>query len=413
MSFQMHRTLPLIFLCGFLMVFEFLRPAPISAQVNILYQGLNEPSGTPVVAGSGLIYGASYGTPGCIPDTILCGFVFALSKGPGTSFTTHILHTFDGDQDGAGPSGGLIGYNGVLYGTTTLGGQTGNGIVFSITPALGNAYAVLYNFYYLPDGSSPTYLTILNGTLYGITNFGGTNDEGEAFSLTPPASGIGPWIETVIYNFDGGGVGAIPQYIAAHDGSLFVSLSNGGKYNGGSVVKLSGETGASWSATVLHAFNPAGGGYNPEGFAFGPDGNIYGVTTEGGAGACSYQGLHGCGVVYQLITSSLKYQPIYTFRGGADAGAPFAPPTFYQGMNMVLPATGYGVVPSSNGAVLTLTSSGGRFTTTVLHTFTSGEGSDPASRIVRGPNGIYYSFGSLGQWGMDPQTGFAYSVTLR
>jgi uncharacterized repeat protein (TIGR03803 family) len=65
------------------------------------------------------------------------GTVFALSSPttPGGMWTETILHSFTGGADGAVPMVGLIpGPDGVLYGTTSNGGISGNGVVFSIKP---------------------------------------------------------------------------------------------------------------------------------------------------------------------------------------------------------------------------------------------------------------------------------------
>jgi len=35
------------------------------------------------------------------------------------------------------------------------------------------------------------------GNLYGTTAYGGTSNLGIVFELTPPASGSGPWTETI------------------------------------------------------------------------------------------------------------------------------------------------------------------------------------------------------------------------
>jgi uncharacterized repeat protein (TIGR03803 family) len=57
-----------------------------------------------------------------------CGTVFEIS--PGGQET--ILYAFSGGSDGANPYGGLLMKENALYGTTTGGGSTGNGVVFKI-----------------------------------------------------------------------------------------------------------------------------------------------------------------------------------------------------------------------------------------------------------------------------------------
>ncbi len=74
---------------------------------------------------------AYYGSTGC-------GSVFQLTPPttPGGAWTETILHGFTGeDGDGSVPYGGLVlSPNGVLYGTTSLGGTANKGTVFSVTP---------------------------------------------------------------------------------------------------------------------------------------------------------------------------------------------------------------------------------------------------------------------------------------
>jgi len=47
-----------------------------------------------------------------------------------------------------------------------------------------------------------------DGVLYGTSTYGGTSGYGTVFSLTPPASPSGAWTETVLYSFTGGSDGA-------------------------------------------------------------------------------------------------------------------------------------------------------------------------------------------------------------
>jgi len=57
-----------------------------------------------------------------------CGTVFEITAGG----QEHILYAFSGGSDGANPYGGLLIEKNVLYGTTTVGGSGGNGVVFKI-----------------------------------------------------------------------------------------------------------------------------------------------------------------------------------------------------------------------------------------------------------------------------------------
>ena len=59
-----------------------------------------------------------------------CGTVFSITTGG----TEHVLHSFGGKNDGAGPAASLIDVKGTLYGTTFEAADA-EGTVFSITPS--------------------------------------------------------------------------------------------------------------------------------------------------------------------------------------------------------------------------------------------------------------------------------------
>jgi uncharacterized repeat protein (TIGR03803 family) len=63
-----------------------------------------------------------------------CGVVFKLTPGSNGKWNYSVLHRFN-FQDGANPADALVlDKKGNLYGTTTLGGAGGYGVVFEITP---------------------------------------------------------------------------------------------------------------------------------------------------------------------------------------------------------------------------------------------------------------------------------------
>jgi uncharacterized repeat protein (TIGR03803 family) len=106
--------------------------------------------------------------------------------------------------DGANPSAGLIqATDGDLYGTTFSGGSNetscnaGCGTIFRITTA--GKLTTLYNFCSKSgcvDGSQPQEGLVqhTNGTLYGLTYYGGTDGLGTVYSLS---EGLGAFVETV------------------------------------------------------------------------------------------------------------------------------------------------------------------------------------------------------------------------
>jgi uncharacterized repeat protein (TIGR03803 family) len=130
--------------------------------------------------------------------------------GGGTLFTVDtngdgftVLHAFDRTNGitgtnvgGAHPASGVTLVSNVLYGTTMVGGPSGNGTVFKINTD-GSGFTTLYNFSATNglgtngiggtnfDGAHPVGgVVFANGTLYGTASEGGTAGFGTVFSLS-------------------------------------------------------------------------------------------------------------------------------------------------------------------------------------------------------------------------------------
>ena len=227
-----------------------------------------------------------------------------------------VLHSFTGSPtDGAAPAAGLIRDKaGNLYGTTTSGGTTGYGVVFKVDPS--GMETVLYSFTGGADGANPQAGLARDsaGNLYGTTSSGGTSGNGVGFTLDPTGK------ETVIYSFTGGANGALPYARLVRDlaGNLYGTTISGGTTGNGVVFKLD-PTG---NETVLYSFTGGTDGRAPvAGLVRDPAGNLYGTTTIGGD-LSAFGGL-GCGVVFKLDSTG-KETVLYSFTGGADGCQPFA-----------------------------------------------------------------------------------------
>jgi uncharacterized repeat protein (TIGR03803 family) len=88
-----------------------------------------------VVDAAGSLYGATtFGGKGSCAGAG-CGAVYKLTPGRHGRWTYTALHNFSGGQDGGQPSGDLIlDTNGHIFGTAGVGGVSGSGVVFEITP---------------------------------------------------------------------------------------------------------------------------------------------------------------------------------------------------------------------------------------------------------------------------------------
>jgi len=97
-----------------------------------------------------------------------------------------VIHNFTSNPAtlGSGPTGGLVqGSDGYLYGTTSIGGANGYGTIFKIKTN-GSGFKVIHDFD-KTDGALPNSTPMLhtNGIIYGLTQSGGTLDDGVLYSV--------------------------------------------------------------------------------------------------------------------------------------------------------------------------------------------------------------------------------------
>src|SRR5271169_6628989 len=274
------------------------------------------PAASLVIGNSGILYGTATcgGSSTCTAGAGGDGVIFALT--PAGSFS--VLYTFKGIAvaDGSRPFAPLIFASPNLYGTTEHGG-TGNcatatgsgcGVVFTLT--LSGNETVLHRFAgNTTDGGRPLAPVIFDqGSLYGTTFTGGKFNAGTVFKLNLSN------IESVIHHFSGGVDGGFPTAGLIPDtaGQLYGTATCGGSSTciggvGGSGVVFVQPPGGRYR--VLHTFqaNGIGGAHPNAGLVFSATGNLYGTTFAGGQGGCIVNGTTGCGVVFQLQLSPLKY----------------------------------------------------------------------------------------------------------
>jgi uncharacterized repeat protein (TIGR03803 family) len=171
---------------------------------------------------------------------------------PAYAQTESVLYNLSGDP-GAPPEQGVSGLTsdgaGNFYGTTAVGGAAGEGAVFEISPnGSGGWYeTVLHSLCSLPnctDGANPYSNVIFDGkgNLYGTAAYGGADNSGVVFELSPAGRS---WNETVLYSFANDGDGAYPtnNLIMDRAGNLYGP-------SGGGVFELS-PSGANWTERSL------------------------------------------------------------------------------------------------------------------------------------------------------------------
>ena len=107
-----------------------------------------------------------------------------------------VLHSFSTSEGYAAYGGVTMGTDGNFYGTTLSGGTSNDGTIFKITPA--GVLTTLYNFTGGTDGKNPYAPPVqgTDGTFYGTTSLGGSSGYGVVYKIT--ASGV----FTPLYQFD-------------------------------------------------------------------------------------------------------------------------------------------------------------------------------------------------------------------
>jgi len=206
-----------------------------------------------------------------------------------------VLHNFGNGTDGGSPQCALIfDAEGNLYGMTTYGGTNGLGTVFELVPTAGGGWVerILHNFAGGCDGANPFAGVTFDssGNLFGVTYFGQT-----VFEMTPGSGGN--WTLNTLYSFDDNatqGSGPWPTVTLDAEGNVYGTAQFGGVNNGGTAFEISPTSGGSWTYQVIHSFpSSPNDGVSPSftRFIFKGD-TMYSTTWQGGA--------YGGGTLYEL-----------------------------------------------------------------------------------------------------------------
>jgi uncharacterized repeat protein (TIGR03803 family) len=216
----------------------------------------------------------------------------------GTDFSVLYSFTF---PDG-GPQSRLIeGSDGLIYGTTSEGGDSGLGSVFRLNKTGGN-YSVVHSFHNDGvDGARP-YAEVIEGSdgrLYGTAQ-GGTNRNGVIFRMNKDGSEYG-----LLYSFAslfGDGELPLGGVVEGPDGVLYGTTAYGGvpgSLGFGTAFKLNkdgtGYTNFSFNAAHHGAVSPASN------LMISSDGAIYGTTRAGGE--------LGVGTIFRLLKPLILGSP--------------------------------------------------------------------------------------------------------
>jgi len=325
-------------------------------------------------------------------------FLVLLANSATQAQTFSVIHSFtDGPTDGGYPNAGVTIRGGVLYGTTLEGGNScpNNhrcGTVYQVTHS-GSAWTTTPIFLFPSSGAggiNPTARVVFgpDGHMYGTTSYGGASNDGVVFSLTPPLTFCKTiacfWTETLPHTFTGSpDDGAIPGYgdlLWGQSENAYGTTTQGGMPGyGGTVFQLT-KAGNNWIEMPIYSFG--GNGAPAAGIVANGSGNLFGTTVSGGIGwGTVFELTYVPGVGWQETT-------IYTFQGNGQPGAPYAGLIMDSSGNLY-GATYGDAISNSTATVFELSPSGNTYTLKVLRDFGCTECGPQANLTMDAAGNLY------------------------
>jgi uncharacterized repeat protein (TIGR03803 family) len=367
--------------------------APQTFKTVVNFDGTNggNPAGSLIQGRDGKLYGTAFDGGSNTNNICLvggCGTVFRISA-RGTLTTLYSFCSQTNCADGANPAGPLVlGSDGNFYGITELGGATGSGTAFKITPS--GSLTTLYNwcsqqgcadgaYVNLPETAS--FVQASDGNFYGTNDTGGAALAGTVFKLTPGGA------LTTLYSFCSQTACADGVYptglIQATDGNFYGTTQFGGSNRQGTVFRITPHG----KLTTLYNFcsqTNCTDGAAP----FGPlvqanDGKFYGTTEAGGTSTNTLCGGF-CGTVFKM-TSSGTLTTLYNFCSSANCTDGASPAfSLVQASDGSFYGATLGGVNTQDGITVFRLKTAGHVTT--LHTFdTVSQGPEALFQATTGP----------------------------
>ena len=370
-----------------------------SAVSTVVAFSSSEPNGGIVVGGDGGYYGTTSSS-----STITGGLIYRVSS-DGTQVKT--IYQLSNTEAYAPLAGLLVGSDGVLYGTTSLGAvgvePSTAGTVFSIKTD-GKGFTILHKFAPVTasnvnqnavnlDGAYPETALIegSDGFLYGVARAGGPNGTGAVFKVSRDGTSF-KLLHTfapvtsdanaaVPVNLDG--AAPLGVLLQGADGFLYGTTSVGGVNGRGTIFRV-GTDGSGFQLQHVFAALPDSsspqanvGGASPlAGLTDGKDGRFYGVASGGGT--------NGVGTIFAFDPVGRLFSVMHNFEdsnGDTPAGA------MILGLDTRLyGTTAFGGTTSNGskstlGTIFSIARDGTGFSK--LHSFDNSQGSNPRGRLLQ------------------------------
>jgi len=260
-----------------------------------------------------------------------------------------------------------------LYGMTNEGGTYNNGTIFSIYTN-GSGYKDLYNFANdsISGGSPGGNLTLSGNTLYGMTVYGGSHNAGIIFSIYTNGSGYKD-----LYSFaDNSTSGSNPTGSLTLSGNTLYGMTyKGGIYNNGTIFSIY-TNGSGYKDLYIFAGNSTSGS-TPYGSLTLSGNTLYGMTYIGGS--------HEYGTIFSIYTNGTGYNDLYNFAGASGAG-PFGSLTLSG--NTLYGMTIYGGNYNA-GTIFSIYTNGSGYKDLYIFAGNSTSGSTPYGSLTLSGNTLY------------------------
>jgi uncharacterized repeat protein (TIGR03803 family) len=268
------------------------------------------------IGADGLLYGTA-----SLGGSVGGGVLFRFKPGDNTTFTVlHHFGTSEHQSDGANPLGGVASDgHGAYYGATH------SGVIYrwdgsSVTPV--HAFDPLKSDRTNFGGSTPYGSPVFgaDGKLYGSTFYGGKNGRGTVYSMDPATKNFQVIHDFEPYTFTGNGDNTpLQSLFLASDGALYGANEFGGASGNGLLWKVSGGVFSTLHEFSSYLSNPRfsnwDGGQPLSTLAEGADDMIYGTTFYGGA--------NSVGTIFRITKDGTGFESLFSFQPGSDPGGTY------------------------------------------------------------------------------------------
>jgi len=217
---------------------------------------------------------------------------------------------------GNAPVNGLFkATNGLMYGATGAGAGNAQGSLYEYVPG-GTTLTKRKDFLLATTGKQPLgdVMQASDGLLYGTTSLGGAENYGTIFSFDPVSNTF-----TTIYNFNGleGGTPG-GELLQATNGKLYGVFREEGQGFSGGIYSWDIGTATYTEEFDLNIAPVTDQGSLPQSSLLqGSDGMLYGTTTQGGSGG------NASGAIFRFDPTSLAYSVLLTFTGASNGALPY------------------------------------------------------------------------------------------